>query len=245
MNEEKISDKKMLSKRLVFTVSVALIAVVISVAVSSFNGSNGLKDKLPETSTEKESVTQLAQAEKEDVPDERESEQSSEKEISKQETETETKAAAEKESQKLTEPEQTAVVNAEFVLPFDSDITKKYSKKQVQYSKTMNDWRIHSGVDFAGKEGDNVYSVGNGTVSKIYVDSKWGYVIEVDYGTFTGRYCGISQENAVSINQSVSTGDVIGTLTSIPIESADGVHLHFEALKDGENIDPFEALRKK
>lgn len=245
MNKDKTYDKDIIAKRLVFTVAVALIAVVISAVAAHYTNGN-LTDALPDTTADSEIVTQLAEVPKTNVPDERTTAYY-EDETEQNEDETEnatTIAVLETQPHTQTEPPQTAAVNAEFVLPFDGDIIKNYSKSQVQYSETMSDWRIHLGADFSGNEGDEVCSVGNGTVSNVYADSKWGYVIEIDYGTFTGRYCGISQEGAVGINQELRAGDVIGKLTSIPIESADGVHLHFEALKNGVNVDPFEALGK-
>ena len=135
------------------------------------------------------------------------------------------------------------VKNTHFILPIEgAKVTKKFTPDVLQYSETMQDWRTHSGVDFAAETGAKVRSVGNGTVRKVSSDPRWGYTIEVDYGAFTARYCALSQEEAVGIDTEVHTGDVIGTLADIPLESAEGTHLHFEALRDGALIDPMTAL---
>lgn len=136
-----------------------------------------------------------------------------------------------------------SVKNDHFILPIENaQIVKQYSPDVLLFSETMRDWRTHNGVDFAADAGSEVRSVGNGTVCKVVSDPQRGYTIEIDYGTFTGRYCALSQDGAVGIETEVHTGDVIGTLADMPLESADAPHLHFEALQNGEPVDPMQAL---
>ena len=125
-----------------------------------------------------------------------------------------------------------------------TEILKGFSPEVLLFSETMQDWRTHSGVDFSADAGCEIHSVGNGRVSKVISDPQRGYTIEVDYGTFTGRYCAISQENAVGIDTELHTGDVIGTLADLPLESADPPHLHFEALQNGVSVDPMDFLEQ-
>ena len=135
------------------------------------------------------------------------------------------------------------VKNTHFILPIEgAKATKTFAPDTLQYSETMQDWRTHNGVDFAAEKGAKVLSIGNGTVRKVSSDPRWGYTIEIDYGAFTARYCALSQEDAVGIDDEVHTGDVIGTLADIPLESAEAPHLHFEVLREGALIDPMQAL---
>ena len=76
--------------------------------------------------------------------------------------------------------------NDTFILPLSGDIDRKFSMSPV-YDETMEDWRIHKGVDFLCKQGDEVRSIGNGKVVKVIADPSWGYCIEIDYGKFTSR----------------------------------------------------------
>ncbi len=143
----------------------------------------------------------------------------------------------------VTEPAAVTVKNNHFILPLEgTQVTKDFSPEVLVFSKTMRDWRTHGGVDLAANAGSEVRSVGNGKVSKVISDPQRGYTIEVDYGTFIGRYCGISQENAVGIDTELHTGDVIGTLGDMPLESADTPHLHFEAIQNGVPVDPMKLL---
>ena len=43
-------------------------------------------------------------------------------------------------------------------------------------SKTMGDWRVHNGIDFAAKKGDAVKAISAGTVLSVENDSMWGWV---------------------------------------------------------------------
>lgn len=133
-----------------------------------------------------------------------------------------------------------AFSNDSFMLPLAGDIDRKFSSGPV-YDETMEDWRTHKGVDFLANRGDSVLSIGNGKVSKVIFDPTFGYTIEVDYGDFIGRYCGIDQSAAaVGIDDSVTKGSVIGKLGDIPCESKQESHLHFEIVKNGVTVDPME-----
>lgn len=130
-----------------------------------------------------------------------------------------------------------------FRLPLNNaKAVKDYSPTVPVKNKTMGDWRVHGGIDFAAKEGDKVYAVGSGVVKKVTSDEAWGYVIEVDHGAFTARYCAVAQDGAASIGKTLQKGDVIGTVAVSPAEQADGCHLHFEVLRSGALIDPMEVL---
>lgn len=139
-----------------------------------------------------------------------------------------------------TEPVE-AFSNDAYVYPITGDIDRGFSLSPV-YDETMGDWRVHKGIDFKADVGSDVVSIGNGKVTKVVYDPTWGYCIEVDYGDFTGRYCGLEQGTTVIIDDIVSKGDVIGKTATIPCESKQQAHFHFEIIKDGACIDPTEAL---
>lgn len=141
------------------------------------------------------------------------------------------------------EPTQESTVEAfsndSFILPLSGDVDRKFSLSPV-YDETMEDWRTHKGVDFLGNTGDKVLSIGNGKVSKVIFDPTYGYIIEVDYGDFIARYCGIEQGTAVGIDDVVTKGSIIGKIGSIPCETKQESHLHFEICKGDTAIDPME-----
>ncbi len=143
------------------------------------------------------------------------------------------------------EPENTVVRAAEFSLPLTTAVIKDYSNGELVRSSTMGDWRAHTGIDFAGNAGDAVKSINNGIVLRVYNDALWGTTVEIDHGDgLTARYCGLEKDSTVNIGDEVKAGDKIGSLGTIPIEEADGVHLHLEVTQDGSITDPLAAMGK-
>lgn len=131
----------------------------------------------------------------------------------------------------------------QFVLPMGKDIIKDFSNGDMVRNETMNDWRVHNGIDFGGSEGNAVVSAADGIVISCRNDEFWGGVTEIDCGGgMVIRYCGLVYESSVKEGSQVCCGDRIGTLGSIPIESADGGHLHLEVETNGKAVDPLEAM---
>lgn len=132
-----------------------------------------------------------------------------------------------------------------FALPMGTDIIKDYSNGEMVESKTMGDWRVHNGVDFAGSAGNDVAACADGTVTRVYDDSFWGTVVEIDHGNgMTARYCGLKSGSCLQEGAEVKMYDKIGSLGHIPVEISEEDHLHLEILIDGENVDPLKALNK-
>ncbi|MEW2071386.1 M23 family metallopeptidase [Streptomyces sp. NPDC007346] len=102
----------------------------------------------------------------------------------------------------------------------------------------------HSGVDFHAASGSSVVAVGAGTV----VEAGWGgaygnnIVLRMTDGTYT-QYGHLSSI-AVSVGQSVTSGQRIGLSGSTG--NSTGPHLHFEARTTpayGSDLDPVAYLR--
>ena len=144
------------------------------------------------------------------------------------------------ESITITEPVEV-FSNDTFIMPLSGEIDRRFSMSPV-YDETMEDWRIHKGVDFLCQQGDEVKSIGNGKVVKVISDPSWGYCIDVDYGKFIARYCGLQQGTTVIIDDTVSKGDIIGKVSTSPCESKQESHLHFEIVRDGVWIDPASVI---
>lgn len=139
-----------------------------------------------------------------------------------------------------------SVARAEtFSLPLEAGIAKAYSNGEMVQSKTMGDWRVHNGVDFKGTVGDAVKAINNGVVKAVYDDVLWGTIVEIDHGQgMIAKYCGLGKGSTPEVGEKVKINDRVGNLGTIPIESADDVHLHLEILQDGKAVEPLAAMGK-
>lgn len=270
-NDNKNRKSKFMQKEFYLTVAIGLVVLALSLAVS-YGLSKRLPGNSESTTLSQSyfNVKQPAEADKTDVEDTRttlgqmnESNLTLESREEQDGTEPATESNPTKESEVTSStkysnstevPDNTGATSADtqpatqsakkqsFVYPANGKILKGFSDSKLLYSKTMNDWRTHSGTDFEANEGDKVYSIGEGKVKKVTSEIKWGYCIEVDYGEYIARYCGIDQDGAVSVGQQVYKNSTIGTVKTAPCESLDGTHLHFEMLKGGKPVDPIAVI---
>lgn len=130
--------------------------------------------------------------------------------------------------------------SALFVLPLSDSVLVPFSEQPI-FSETMQEYRAHKAVDFAGEEGEAVFALTNGTVKRVADDALYGGTVTIDHGSgVTSVYCGIAP--SVEEGDEVRTGDTVGTLAAIPCETSLGPHLHLELIKDGKAVDPSALL---
>ncbi len=139
-----------------------------------------------------------------------------------------------------TDDEEEAV--SVYLAPATGVVVKHHDDSLPVYSVTMNDWRVHEGIDIATSEGADVLATARGTVSLIWSDPLMGECISIDHGNgVTSTYKNLSKEMAEGITQGakVTAGQKLGTVGGTAmIESADSAHLHFEMEYNGEKVDP-------
>lgn len=123
----------------------------------------------------------------------------------------------------------------------NQSVLKQYSENAV-YSKTMQDYRAHTGCDFAAEIGENVYSMSDGVVSSISFSEMYGVIVMVDSKDFTVIYCGLDSNTNVKMKDEISQGDVIGTVSQIPCECEDEPHIHVEIKVGDRLIDPLTVI---
>ncbi len=124
------------------------------------------------------------------------------------------------------------------VKPLEGKVVKSFSAENPIYSKTMGDWRVHEGIDIAADDGEKVRSYADGVVKEIYNDELFGYTIKIEHTTgIVMLYSGLSPTTLVKVGDSVSAGDYIGAVFTVPSEIMDDTHLHLVAIKDGNIVD--------
>ena len=147
-------------------------------------------------------------------------------------------------SAQQTEQEQSQEL--QFMLPTSGDVLNSFSNGKLVKSTTLGDWRTHNGVDLAVESGTPVKCVADGTVTKVESDGLWGTVIEVTHEDgLVSIYKGLSEALSVSEGQEVEIGQVVGAVApSFQAEVAEGPHLHFELMQNGEYVDPLTTMDK-
>ncbi len=132
-----------------------------------------------------------------------------------------------------------------FIMPVkDGEIIKGYDETSLQFSATYSDMRIHLGTDIKAEADSPVYACGDGVVSKIYEDELFGRTVEIDHGNgIIVKYTGLADNLAVKEDYMVSCGDKLGTLSGVPSECGDDMHIHIEVTKNGKAVDPIKTLK--
>jgi murein DD-endopeptidase MepM/ murein hydrolase activator NlpD len=137
-----------------------------------------------------------------------------------------------------TQPKENLVAE-NFVYPLTGNVVKHFSDRDLVFSETFGDMRVHNGADIAAKRGTAVYSCGNGIVVATIHDDILGNYVEIDHGNgIVARYCGLSENFSVKEGNIVSAGTKLGLLDIIPSEKLDEIHLHLEFYKDEIPVDP-------
>lgn len=134
----------------------------------------------------------------------------------------------------------------EMVLPCAGYPGKTFDMLSLSYSLTMNDYRVHTGLDVTAEEGTPVFACADGTVKAIYADPLMGNSVEIEHRDgVVSIYRNLSPECAEGISEGVNVkgGDVIGKIgSSAMTEQAEEPHLHFELKVNGKNCDPLDYL---
>ena len=134
----------------------------------------------------------------------------------------------------------TSVKPLSFSKAIDGNIGKPYSIDKVVYSKTLELWKTHDGIDISAEIGTNVKSIEKGIVEKVYEDSFYGVTVIIDHSQgYKSSYSNLDKKVSVKEKQTVNKGQVIGKIGNTSIgEIKDEPHLHFTLFKDNNNVDP-------
>ena len=145
------------------------------------------------------------------------------------------------------ETEPTQPVDADPVIRWRSPLAspsllKAHDLTAQVFSRTMNDYRVHTGVDLGSDDGAVVYSAADGVIAGITDDPFMGRTVSVTHDNgYMSYYKNLSPLDVpgVAVGARVSAGTRLGAIgESAIIEISDEPHLHFEITKNGEPVDP-------
>jgi murein DD-endopeptidase MepM/ murein hydrolase activator NlpD len=132
-----------------------------------------------------------------------------------------------------------------FARPLEGKILKDFSAGELVYSKTMDDWRTHDGVDIEASLGAPVKAAEAGVVEKVFDDDELGVTVIIKHSDeFSSIYSNLQDINFISPGKTVKKGDIIGGVgATSSLESLDAPHLHFSIVKNGEMQNPRELTK--
>ena len=225
---EKLKNTKINRAGLIGTVLVLiLLAVIISVTVVSNRAKKG--DGMPDPDDSKETVETKAP----------------------EESKTPTPEKPSNSTQTPSQDESSSVENKlpSFVLPVSGTLSKKHDSEMQVHSTTMNDYRVHIGVDIVTEESAPVYAAADGTVSKIWNDPMMGYSMALKHsGNCYTIYQNLSATlpDGIKEGSAVRSGQLIASVgDSAMLEVAEEPHLHFEMTVADLAVDPLEYFNEK
>jgi murein DD-endopeptidase MepM/ murein hydrolase activator NlpD len=130
-----------------------------------------------------------------------------------------------------------------YVQPLHGEIIKPFAVDTLVFSRTMRDWRTHSGIGIAAEPGTRVVAITDGIVEDIYQDELYGWSVAIRHpdGLISIYRC-LTEAITVSVGDLVQRGQVIGGISGegYLMAAGDVPHLHFELIRNGRHIDPAE-----
>lgn len=126
------------------------------------------------------------------------------------------------------------------IVPVSGSLGTGFSLTVPVFSETMNDWRVHQGIDYKTEGEVQVVAAADGIVENVYTCELMGLTVEIRHADETlSIYQSLGGELQVIEGQEVRQGDLIGmTGTSADSECLEGNHLHFALIRGGVYLDP-------
>ena len=137
----------------------------------------------------------------------------------------------------------------QLTLPTSGGKLAKAHDADVQvFSQTLQDYRVHLGIDIATDADAEVFAAADGTVKKIWEDPMMGWSVAIGHaGDCVTVYKNLSKELASGIEEgkAVRAGQLLGTVgDSAMIEIAEEPHLHMEMTVKGLQVNPLDYFSK-
>lgn len=168
------------------------------------------------------------------------------KEDSENKKETNTVNTSKQEEKKDKASNKTEEIEPKFESPIESsDISREFAKENLVYSETLKEWITHLGIDIKAEKATVVKAAEAGTVKSIKNDPRYGLTVIIEHSKgYTTVYANLLTTEFVSEGEKVEKGQTIGTVGDTAVyEVVDDSHLHFEIIKDSENVNPLDYIK--
>ena len=133
--------------------------------------------------------------------------------------------------------------NSVLMWPIAGNIVMNYSMDSTILHKTLGTYKTNPAINISAEVGTNVGAAASGIVQSIYDSEETGTTMVIAVGSGYVTTYGLLDNLAVEEGDSVTAGQVIGTVgapTAYYVE--EGPNVYFAVSKDGTPIDPTEYL---
>jgi len=147
--------------------------------------------------------------------------------------------------EKPSEPPVKKPEKKSFLSPVSGNVTKGHSLTVPVFSTTLEEWRVHSGIDIGCEEGTQVFAAFDGTVSEVYTHPMLGCTVVIDHGSdVKSIYSNLENDDTlIKTGTKISAGEMIGTVGDTSLsELAEEPHLHFEVSVGNVKADPLDYI---
>ena len=149
-----------------------------------------------------------------------------------------------------TPPEGNAGANEETVPTLVSPVTGKIYRAHdltlPVYSATLNEYRVHNGIDVLTGAGSDVAAMASGVITEISDHPLLGHSVSVLHaGGLSTVYRNLVPEevDGITVGASVLSGQLLGHVgDSAMTECSDEPHLHLEMTLAGVSVDPLDYI---
>lgn len=126
------------------------------------------------------------------------------------------------------------------ILPVEGNVITEYTTDGLIYSKTLEEWRAHPGIDIKAEKGTKVVAPLDGTIKELYEDRLWGIVVVIDHGdNLETKLANLGTMEMLKLGLKVKQGEHISTVgKTANIEMLMEDHIHYETRKNGKLVDP-------
>lgn len=157
----------------------------------------------------------------------------------------ESKPAETQHKDEVKEPD-TSVMDKlpSFVLPVSGKLSKPHDAEMQVFSNTMQDYRVHLGLDICAESGAEVCAAADGKIVEVWEDDLMGQCVAVSHsGDAVSVYknLALTIPEGIAAGVEVKAGDTIGYVgDTAMVELADESHLHFEMTVAGIQVNPLD-----
>lgn len=125
------------------------------------------------------------------------------------------------------------------------DASASDEERQAAMVERDNAFYPHTAVDLARQDAKafDVLAALSGKVTLAEQTPSNGYEVHIQHGNGLETVYQSLQDLKVQVGQEVEQGDVIAKAGQSQLESDEGIHVHFEVLKNGESVNPATLIK--